>query len=131
MKKSLITAGLILLSVAGLGGCGMKRELTELTTDSSEEIPIYTPVADESFTPAGADSAENGDSDPSQLTALADTPEEAQEIAELYGIELVSYSYGVAVYHTDKDIAELIQLGLDNGYPTLAPDTEVYLHTEP
>ena len=130
MKRTLITAGLILLSVAGLSGCGTKRELTELTTDSTEGKQIYTPVADESFTPAGAASSDNEDPDSPQLTALADTLEEAQKIADLYGIELDSYSYGVAVYHTDKDISELIQLGLDNDYPTLAPNTEVYLHTE-
>lgn len=130
MKKTVITVGLILLSVTGLNGCGLKREFTELTTDSSDEKPFYTPVADEAFTPADAVSSENKDSDSSQLTALADTLEEAQEIADLYGIELDSYSYGVAVYHTDKDISELIQLGLDNDYPTLAPDTKVYLHTE-
>lgn len=130
MKKTVIAVGLILLSVTGLSGCGLKREFTELTTDSSEEKPLYTPIADEAFTPADAVSSENEGSDSPQLTALADTLEEAQEIADLYGIELDSYSYGVAVYHTDKDISELIQLGLDNDYPTLAPDTEVYLHTE-
>lgn len=130
MTRTVIAMGLILLSVTGLSGCGMEREHTELTTDSSEEKQLYTPVADETFTPAEAVSSENEDSDSPQLTALADTLEEAQEIADLYGIELASYSYGVAVYHTDKDISELIQLGLDNDYPTLAPDTEVYLHTE-
>lgn len=131
MNKTVIAAGLILLSVAGLSGCGMEREHTELTTDSSEANQLYTPVIDESFTPSDAVSSENKDSDSPQLTALADTLKEAQEIAKLYGIELDSYSYGVAVYHTDKDISELIQLGLDNDYPTLVPDTEVYLHTEP
>ena len=130
MKRTVIAVGLILLSAAGLSGCGAKRELTELTTDSSEGKQIYTPVANESFDASSPVSSDNRDSDSPQLTALADTLEEAQEIAELYGIELDSYSYGVAVYHTDKDISELIQLGLDNDYPTLAPDTEVYLHTE-
>lgn len=130
MKRTVIALGLILLSVTGLSGCGLKREFTELTTDSSDEKQLYTPVADDAFTPVGAVSSENEDSDAPQLTALADTLEEAQEIADLYGIELDSYSYGVAVYHTDKDISELIQMGLDNDYPTLAPDTEVYLHTE-
>ena len=130
MKRTVIAAGLILLSVTGLSGCGLNREFTELTTDSSEEKPLYTPVSDEAFPTDDAVSYENEGSASPQLIALADTPEEAQEIADLYGIELDSYSYGVAVYHTDKDISELIQFGLDHDYPTLAPDTEVYLHTE-
>ncbi len=65
-----------------------------------------------------------------QLTALADTLEEAQEIADLYGIELEKYSYGVATYYTDKDISELINMGIEKGYPTLAPNSKVELHTE-
>ncbi|MBD5508139.1 MAG: hypothetical protein HDR05_08865 [Lachnospiraceae bacterium] len=130
MKRTVIAVGLILLSVAGLCGCGAKHELTELTTDSPEGQQLYTPVEDETFPPADTASSEDENSGSPQLTALADTLEDAQEIADLYGIELVSYSYGVAVYHTDKDISELIQLGLDNDYPTLAPDTEIYLHTE-
>lgn len=128
MKKTVITMGLILLSVAGLCGCGSNRELTELLIDDTNEKKTF--VSDESITPIGAISSEEELSDSSQLTALADTLEEAQEIADLYGIELDTFSYGVATYHTDKDISELIQLGLDNEYPTLAPNTEYYLHTE-
>ncbi len=54
------------------------------------------------------------------MIALADTKEEAKKIAELYGIELVNYSYGVAEYETTKDPQELIALGEKNNYPTLS-----------
>lgn len=128
MKRTVIAVGLVLLSVAGLSGCGRNRKLAEFVTDDATEKKTY--AFDETITPIGVISPEEEVSDSSQLTALTDSLEEAQEIADLYGIELDSYSYGVAVYHTDKDISEVIQLGLDNDYPTLAPDTKVYLHTE-
>lgn len=57
-----------------------------------------------------------------QLMALTDTEEQAQEIAELYGITLVSYEKGVAVYHTEEDPLEVIARGQEKGYPTLSPN---------
>ena len=54
------------------------------------------------------------------MIALADTKEEAKKIAELYGIELVNYSYGVAEYETTKDPQELIALGEKKNYPALS-----------
>lgn len=64
------------------------------------------------------------------MIALADTLEEAEKIAELYGIELSTYSYGVATYTTDKNIQELIELGNENGYPALSPNHKLELYTE-
>lgn len=54
------------------------------------------------------------------MIALVDTKEEAKKIAELYGIELVNFSYGVAEYETTKDPQELIALGEKNNYPALS-----------
>lgn len=54
------------------------------------------------------------------LTALVDSQEEAQEIADLYGITLVSFENGVAVYRTDEDPFEVISRGDENGYPQLS-----------
>lgn len=72
------------------------------------------------------------------LVALVDTQEEAQEIAELYGITLVSYENGVAAYHTDEDPFEVIARGNENGYPQLSinlirtlQDGDDMLRTEP
>ncbi|MGN1315098.1 MAG: hypothetical protein ACI4VG_08840 [Lachnospiraceae bacterium] len=53
------------------------------------------------------------------LMATPETLEEAEKIAELYGITLISYENKVAVYLTDKDIQELIRMGKEKGYPTI------------
>lgn len=54
-----------------------------------------------------------------QLMALVENEEEAESIAEQYGIEFVSFSDGVAVYRTEEDPAEVIARGEANGFPTL------------
>lgn len=54
-----------------------------------------------------------------ELMALVETEEEAQSIAEQYGIEFVSYSNGVAVYKTEEDPAVVIARGEEKGYPPL------------
>ncbi|MDE5939573.1 MAG: hypothetical protein K2H37_10880 [Lachnospiraceae bacterium] len=133
MKKMIVTLGIVLLSAAGLYGCGRNRELTEIMDTTQREprgevLPSPVPISEEEFNTSG-DTIENGVDEAPTLTALADTLEDAQEIADLYGIELESYSYGVATYRTDKDISELINLGLENDYPTLAPNTKNYLNT--
>lgn len=55
-----------------------------------------------------------------QLIGLADTEEQAQEIAEQYGITLVSYDMGVATYHSEENPLEVINRGKENGYPELS-----------
>jgi len=115
-KKILVTLGFVLLSAAGLSGCGRNHELTRISSDNTnlELLPDSEP--------------ENEISPTSQLTALADTQEAAQEIADLYGIELKSFSFGVATYTTDKNLREILDLGLENGYPELTPDFENQLY---
>ncbi len=54
-----------------------------------------------------------------QLMALVETEEEAEIIAEQYGIELASFSEGVASYKTDENPEDVITRGQDNGYPPL------------
>ena len=54
------------------------------------------------------------------LMALARTREEAQEVAELYEIELYSFEEGVAVYATDRDPYDVIVEGDKKGYPPLS-----------
>lgn len=122
MKTNRITAvlGFMLLSTMGLSGCG-NREYAQMTPDSTTSAPLYETPAE--FTPTE-------DENSPQLTALADSLEEAQEIADLYGIELDSYSYGVAAYSTDKDISELLLLGEKNNYPTLAPNQKSEINTD-
>ncbi len=55
-----------------------------------------------------------------QLMALADTEEQAKEIAAQYGIEFVSFENGLALYHTEEDPFEVITRGQENGYPQIS-----------
>lgn len=63
-----------------------------------------------------------------EMLALAKSETEAREIAEWYHIELLSFSEGVAVYSTDRDPAELIALGNQNGYPKLSVNHKLQLY---
>lgn len=61
-----------------------------------------------------------------ELMALVDSEEEAEEVAALYDISLSSYAYGVAIYTTDRDVDEVIQEGIEKGYPELSINQEQY-----
>lgn len=54
------------------------------------------------------------------LMSEAETEEKAREIAEQYGIELVSFENGIALYHTEEDPFEVIARGQENGYAQLS-----------
>lgn len=54
------------------------------------------------------------------LMAAVETDALAQEIAEQYNIELVSYENGIALYRTEEDPFEVIARGKQNGYPQLS-----------
>ena len=92
---------------------------TDMTkqTDSSEKIDIGEQTAI-------VDSTQQGRK--GNLVALADTEEEAKRIANLYDIDLISFSYGVAVYDTDKDLDKLIKWGEKQGYPRLSINGTCY-----
>ncbi|MCH5260639.1 MAG: hypothetical protein J1F18_12835 [Lachnospiraceae bacterium] len=53
------------------------------------------------------------------LMSLAESEEEARNIAELYGIVFVSFQNGVATYYTDEDPYQVIARGEENGYPAV------------
>lgn len=65
------------------------------------------------------ESVEMGKLAEDQLMALVETEDGAEEIAEQYGIELVSFADGVATYRTQEDPNEVIGRGQENGYPQL------------
>lgn len=96
---------------AGLAGC----LLTSCRMDASAPEPVI---------PAGT--AE--DTAVIELTALVSSQEEAEKTAALYGIELQSFSDGVAVYSTGKDPGELNRLGEANGFPLLTPNRKKQLY---
>lgn len=54
------------------------------------------------------------------LMADVETEEQAQEIAEQYNIELISFENGIALYHTEEDPFQVIARGEQNGYPQLS-----------
>ncbi|MBD5503169.1 MAG: hypothetical protein HDR09_05280 [Lachnospiraceae bacterium] len=54
------------------------------------------------------------------LIAVVATQKEAEEIAEQYGIILVSYENGIAVYQTEEDPYDVIARGQENGYHELS-----------
>ena len=62
-----------------------------------------------------------------ELLCLADSKEEAQKIADQYGIELVNFNYGVATFHTEDDPQKVIDMGKEKGYPELSLNG--YSHT--
>jgi len=98
MKKAIILGLSLVIMAAVLIGCQKK----------TEEIPIGS--LDGSF----ANYAEG-----QELLCLAESQEKAQEIAKMYGIELVSFNEGVATFHTEGDPNEVIKMGVEKGYPPL------------
>ena len=62
------------------------------------------------------------------LMALIDSEETAMEMAEQYGITFVSFEDGVATFHTDEDITQVIEKGEKNGYPPLYIDQKRELY---
>lgn len=56
----------------------------------------------------------------SELVGSFESEEQAQSAAELYGIELVSYEYEVAVFRYEGDPEALIEKGEKNGWPELS-----------
>lgn len=134
IRRAAIALGFILCSIAGLSGCGRNRELVEMTerTESikGQELTALPRPESKLWSSNEGDSADSESEETTSLTALAEDMEEAEKIADLYGIELESFSYGVATYTTDKDVQELMNLGEENDYPTLAPNNLNKLYRE-
>ena len=99
MKKTFLLLSLLLC--AALCGCGR------------QPAPVAAPSG-------GPELAQEPDYAPGkELFTLADSEEEAREIAETYGIELVEYEMGVAAYHTQEDPFEVVRRGREQGWPAL------------
>lgn len=54
------------------------------------------------------------------MVALAESEEEAKQIAELYGIKYIDYAYGVATFETSENPQEVIKRGEKNHYPSIS-----------
>ena len=99
MRHSMVWI-LLLLAALALTGCADRFQ------------PAPGPVPSGTARPAQAAEGE-------ELMASVASREEAEEIAELYGIELVSCSEHIATFHTEEDLQTVIQRGKDNGWPLL------------
>ncbi len=55
-----------------------------------------------------------------QLMALTDTRAEAEDIARQYGITLVSWQDGLALFFTEEDPESVVLRGAKNGWPQLS-----------
>jgi len=56
----------------------------------------------------------------SELVGYFGEEEEAKDCANLYGIELIAFNFGVAVFTTEDNPEELIVNGKKNGWPPLS-----------
>ena len=112
-----LTAGLLLLLAAAvLVGC-RKSPAPEAQT-----VPAGTTSQETSAPPQTVlETVSAG----GQLIASAKTREEAQAIADQYGITLVDWGYGVAKFYTDEDPREVIRRGQEKGWPELYPNNTV------
>ena len=113
-----LAAGLLLLLAAGIfTGC---RKSAAPETRPPGTAPTETKVHETVpaiSTPGQTEPAPTGQF--GQLMASAENLEEAQKLAELYGIRLVDFFDRVAVFHTDEDPDAVILRGERNGWPRL------------
>lgn len=99
MKKLGIILAAALLTLTSLG---CRKETPQVET---VPVPVPTPIE-----------VEEG----RELCCIAETREEAEKIAALYEIELVSYEHQVAVFHTEENLSKVLEKGNSNGWPELS-----------
>lgn len=121
MQKITLICTLILAVVFGCA-CGRAQSAKPTAAPTATQAPIVTPAA--SLAPVEKPVAAEGE----ELLTLVKTEEEAKAIAEQYGIELVSFSYGVATFHTEEDPRDVIARGEKNGWPTLSLNGEATIY---
>ncbi|MBR6208160.1 MAG: hypothetical protein IKQ69_04105 [Oscillospiraceae bacterium] len=123
--KTLLAAALVLLFA--LVGCGKvvppqlpEKPAAGVATPEPARTP--KPAHDVSAKPTSSPSAGEYP-EGRELFALAETEEAARAIAEEYGIELVEYRYGIAVFHTQEDPYAVVRRGAENGWTPLEVNT--------
>ncbi len=88
-----------------LFGCSDNKEAMELAPAAA--------IGNSSFDPVKG----------AELYCLADSQDQAKEIADMYEIELVDFAYGVATFHTDEPVSSVLDRGEAKGYPKLSVNT--------
>ena len=120
--QSVLAVLLLLLVLSGCAGAGADKVRPAERPDDTG-IPKEPGSVEEGQIGAGDEGPVEG----KELLALVETEEEALRIAELYGIELVSFQYGVAAYHTEEDPVAVIRRGQENGWPALEINHKMHL----
>lgn len=113
---------LILILAAALLLCGCHAVENEVPPSRATQ-PTQPLPSDRTEPPQPDDVSADG-----QLMGKAETVEAAEETASLYGIALVRYNHGIAVYHTEEDPEEVIRRGEENGWPQLYLNRTVNLY---
>ena len=107
-KRIPIFLSLTALLLSGCAG-SQKPQPTETTV-----VTAQPPVCTQSQTEETAGAVEP------QLMALTDTEKAAEEIAGQYGITLVSWQDGLALFFTEEDPETVVRRGVKNGWPELS-----------
>lgn len=113
MSRYLTVGLLLLLAAMAFAGC---RKNVEADTIPSQTTPPQVTLP-ETWTPQPTLDAV---SPHAQLICAAQSQEEAQSIADLYGIALVDWGYGVASFYTEEDPREVIRRGQEKGWAELS-----------
>lgn len=131
---------LLLAAALGLILCGCRRSeqpkpipketgtatlATESRTSAGKDIPADESVPIGEKVPIGENFPVSEDA---PLMAQAETREEAEKVAELYGMELASWYEGLATYRTEEDPWNVIQRGREKGWPELSMNYEMKLY---
>ncbi len=96
-----------------LSGCaGQAKPVPTETVAVATQPPAPAPSAPETIETVGA-------AEP-QLMALTDTRAAAEDIARQYGITLVSWQDGLALFFTEEDPEAVVRRGAKNGWPELS-----------
>lgn len=103
----------------GLVSCGIKPKEIEA---------VSSPAVIEHSDEAASTQAESAEGE--ELVCLAATREDAQKIADMYGITLVTFDQGVATFHTEDNPADIIAMGAEKGYPPLELNSIVTAYDE-
>ena len=109
----IIVAGIcFFLLLTGLGACNGKAAGDDEALEGvqSEGDTVYMEIEAEDGSVYIAN----------ELIGSFDSKKEAQAAADLYGIRLESFSYGVAVFICEGDPVALIEEGQRNGWPPLS-----------
>ena len=113
---------MLLATVLALTLCGCRR--TEQTEVPLRDISGKAPTSEHQVpvtetTPSDDPEQTQPETRKPLLYCQVESPEEAEEIAALYGLELLSSEGNYVTFWTEADPKEVIRLGQENGWPEL------------